>query len=118
MARAHGETVLWSLFAAGGVVTALFIPVIIFITGVGMPFQSTNFPVVWTLVNSVLGRLVLTVAIPLPLFHCAHRIVHTSKDLGLRAMHGLIAVLFYGGAVVGTGAAVWIIWFMQLPKTN
>ena len=119
MARSTGETVLWSLFAVGGVVAALFIPALIIITGFVVPFVQLGgvpglnfggFPAARTLVFSVLGRLVLLVAISLPLIHCAHRLVHTSKDIGLRGLHGLIAALFYGGAFLATGFAVWVLW--------
>lgn len=117
MAKATGETIWWSLFAAGGVVVALLVPALIFVTGIAIPFaqigaipelQFAGFPAVARLIWSLLGRLVLFVAISLPLFHCAHRIVHTSKDLGLRAAHSLFAVLFYGGAIVGTAVALYV----------
>jgi fumarate reductase subunit D len=125
MAKATGETIWWSLFAAGGVVAAMLIPALILITGILLPFtdaqafrdveilkhvQFPGYPVLRAVTFSLIGRLVLFVAISLTFFHCAHRIVHTSKDLGLHAAHGLIAFLFYGGAIVGTGVAVWVIW--------
>jgi fumarate reductase subunit D len=62
------------------------------------------------LITSLIGRLVLFLAISFPLFHCAHRFVHTSKDLGLRAAHGVIALVCYGGAIVGTIFALVVIW--------
>jgi fumarate reductase subunit D len=119
MSKATGETVWWSLFAAGGVMIALFIPALIFVTGIAIPFVSigaipgakfNGFPAVMALITSVIGRLILSLALSFPLFHCAHRIVHTSKDLGLHKAHGLIAVLFYGGAIVGTAFALYVIW--------
>jgi succinate dehydrogenase subunit D len=120
MAKATGEIVWWSLFAVGGVIAALFIPALIFVTGIAIPFVSigaiewakfNGYPIVIQLVTSVIGRLVLFLATSLPLFHCAHRFVHTSKDLGLRAAHGLIAVICYGGAIAGTIFAFYVIWF-------
>jgi fumarate reductase subunit D len=122
MAKATGETIWWSLFAAGGVVAAMLIPALILTTGIFLPFVDSQqieqlkdvpfpgFPALHKLAFSVLGRLVLFVAISMTFFHCAHRIVHTSKDLGLHAAHGVIAILFYGGAIAGTGVAVWVIW--------
>jgi fumarate reductase subunit D len=119
MARATGETIWWSLFAAGGVVAALLIPSLIFVTGIALPFidigaipqvAPIGFPTLTKLAFSVVGRLVLFVTISLSLFHCAHRIVHTSKDIGLGAAHAAFALVFYGGAIVGTGVAVWVIW--------
>ena len=120
MSRSTGETIWWSLFAAGGMAAAVLIPALIFITGIALPFVEIGaFPDLVTPLGSVgwrqvafslLGKLVLSVGISLPLFHCAHRIVHTSKDLGRHAAHGLIAVIFYGAAIAGTGFAGWLLW--------
>lgn len=119
MARATGETIWWSLFAAGGVVAALVVPALIFITGIAVPYLSAgafdnvtapSYGALNSLAFSPLGKLVLCVTISLSLIHCAHRIVHTSKDLGLHAAHSLIAVVFYGGAIVGAGVAIWVLW--------
>ena len=121
MSKATGETIWWSLFAAGGVVAALLIPALIFVTGIALPFVSIgavadlaapSYPTLFKLAFSVLGRLVLFVALSLALIHCAHRIVHTSKDIGLHAMHVPIAYLFYGAALVGTAFAFWVIWLL------
>jgi fumarate reductase subunit D len=119
MAKATGETIWWSLFAAGGVVAALLVPALIFITGIALPFLSAgafenvappSYGTLNSLAFSLLGKLVLCVTISLSLIHCAHRLVHTSKDLGLHAAHALIAFLFYGGAIVGTVFTVWVLW--------
>ena len=119
MSKATGETIWWSLFAAGGVVAALVLPALIFVTGIGLPFvnigafpdlKSPSYPALYKLAFSVLGRLVLFVTLSLALIHCAHRIVHTSKDIGLHAIHVPIAYLFYGAALLGTGIAFWVIW--------
>ena len=126
MAKATGETVLWSLFAAGGVVAALVIPGLILVTGIALPFVSAEMfvgvpgleaalkspdrPLLFQMAFSWLGKLVLFVAISLPLFHCAHRIVHTSKDIGLKALYGPIRVICYGGALAAILVAVWVIW--------
>ena len=92
MAKATGEIVWWSLFAVGGVIAALFVPTLILITGIAIPFVSigavegvrfNGSPTIMALITSLIGRLVLFVATSLPLFHCAHRLVHTSKDLSM-----------------------------------
>lgn len=119
MSKATGETIWWSLFAAGGVVAAMVVPALIFITGIALPFvnigafpgvECPSFASLYAMAFSVLGRLVLFVALALTLIHCAHRIVHTSKDIGLHAIHVPIAYLLYGAALVGTGFAFWVIW--------
>jgi len=72
--------------------------------------RFNGFPTLMALITSLIGRLVLFLATSLSLFHCAHRLVHTSKDLGLRAAHGPIAIICYGGAIVATLFALYIIW--------
>jgi fumarate reductase subunit D len=119
MARATGETIWWSLFAVGGVLIALLIPVLIFVTGIAIPFVHIGavpnvvfdgFEIIDLVLTSWIGRLVLSLALTFPFIHCAHRIVHTSKDLGLRAAHGLIALVFYGAAIVASLFALYVIW--------
>ena len=112
------EVVWWSLFAVGGVVAALLIPALIFITGLALPFaQEGQFPGVSqmksgpivNLAHTLLGRVVLFMAISLPLFHCVHRIRHTLKDLGLHGAQGLVAFLCYGSAIAGSVLAGWLV---------
>lgn len=119
MSKATGETIWWSLFVAGGVIAALMLPALILVTGIALPFvnigafpdlKPPSYGVLFELAFSVFGRLVLFVTLSLALIHCAHRIVHTSKDIGLHAIHVPIAYLFYGAALVGTGFAFWVIW--------
>jgi fumarate reductase subunit D len=119
MARANGETIWWSLFAAGGVVAALVLPALILVTGIALPFvnigafpdlKTPSYGALFNMAFSILGRLVLFVTLSLAMIHCAHRIVHTSKDIGLHAIHVPIAYLFYGAALVGAGFAFWVIW--------
>jgi fumarate reductase subunit D len=70
--------------------------------------KFVGFHVVSQFIFSIVGRLILLLATSFPLFHCAHRIVHTSKDLGLRAAHGLIALICYGGAIAGSLFALYV----------
>ncbi|MBI3468509.1 MAG: fumarate reductase subunit D [Planctomycetes bacterium] len=118
MARATGETIWWSLFAAGGVVAALLVPALIFITGVAIPFVNQGQvpslkPMYHTEVmkraGSVPGRVLLFVVISFSLFHCVHRFRHTLKDLGLHGAQGLVALLCYGSATLGSVLAGWLV---------
>jgi fumarate reductase subunit D len=118
MAKSTSETVLWSLFAAGGVVAAMLTPALILITGIALPFVDIGFVTflkpptyggLHQLAASILGRLVLFIAVSLPLFHCANRLFHTTKDLGIHSARGLIALVCYGGAILGTGVAAWLV---------
>lgn len=106
------EAFFWSLFSAGGVVSALFIPVLIVLTGLILPAgdAAARYERLHALVAHPLTKIVLLVVFFLTFFHCAHRIQHTSKDLGLRPIGGLIAALCYLGAVAGTVTAGVVLW--------
>jgi fumarate reductase subunit D len=108
------EPLLWLLFSAGGVVAAFLIPIHLFILGIAAPLGWTTgnqyasataflaFPIV---------RLYLFLLCSLPLFHAAHRIRYTLYDgLQIKHLNEVIAVACYGGAVVGTLVAGYLLW--------
>ena len=105
MARSN-EAFWWSLFSAGGVLAALFMPAIILVTGVALPFiQKANegaYDRLHQMLSSWLGWMFLFVLITMTFFHCAHRIRHTLMDLGLRHATIALAFLCYGGAIAGS----------------
>jgi len=62
-------------------------------------------------VKHPLARIYLFVLISLPLFHGAHRFRYTLYDgLKLKHLTTLIAVLCYGGALLGTLFAAYTLW--------
>ena len=105
----------WFLFANGGVVTALFVPVHVLVQGILGPLGIV--PVVdqhydtWTRVlGNPLVKLYVLVLIFFAFFHFAHRTRYLLMDLGVHAAKTLPAqVLFYGGALVVTLAAAGIL---------
>jgi succinate dehydrogenase subunit D len=114
MGKRSNEPFLWSLFSAGGVVAAFLIPVLFFLYGLAFPLGWIEAPSYWqtmTLVRHPLTRLVLFVLCSLPLFHWAHRFRFTLYDgLQIKHLNEVIAVICYGGAVVGTIVAGYILW--------
>ena len=101
MARSN-EPIWWSLFSAGGVVAALLMPVAIILTGIAVPAGWLDAQQLGDLIRQPLARLYLFLLISLPLFHWAHRFRFTLMDLGLKGLGGLLAVVCYGAAIVGT----------------
>src|SRR6266566_5054681 len=97
-----GETVWWSLFAAGGVVAAMLMPIAIILTGILVPAGMVTADGLYRLVHNPLARLVLFGLISLSLFHGAHRLLFTLVDLGLKPMRSSLAVFLYGAAILGT----------------
>jgi len=109
MAKSN-EPIWWSLFAAGGMVAALFLPVTVLLTGIAVPAGWISADALFRLIHLPLARLYLFLIIFLSLFHGGHRTLLTLVDLGFRSVRPALAVLLYGGAIVGTVlAAVFLI---------
>jgi fumarate reductase subunit D len=108
------EPLLWTLFSAGGVVAALFLPIHIFLFGIAFPLgwlEPPSYDRLVALVHNPLVRLYLLVLCTLPLFHAAHRLRYTLYDgLQIKHLNELVNPVCYGGAVVGSILAVWLLW--------
>ena len=103
------EAVWWSLFAAGGVVAAMLMPITIFLTGIAVPAGWVSDEALVRLLLNPLTRLYLFVMISLSLFHGAHRLVFALPDLGLKVNRGTLGLVLHGLAVVGTLLATWLL---------
>ena len=112
------EPLWWGLFAGGGMVAAMLVPIHIALTGIAVPLGWLSEP--QTLYQLWPVRLYLFVLIALsffhcghriyhPLFHFAHRVYHSLPNLALQIIRKPVAVLVYGGAVTGAVAAGWIL---------
>lgn len=108
------EPLLWTLFSAGGVVAAFLMPVQLFLTGLAIPLgllKSPDYETIHSLVGMPLTRVYLFVLCSLPLFHWAHRFRYTLYDgLQIKHLNELINVFCYGGAIVGTALAGYLLW--------
>lgn len=114
-ARPSDEAFWWTIFSAGGVMAALFVPAFVLVTGFLLPSgdagaaaagagQLAEAAAWWPV------KLVLAGVITLSLFHCAHRIRHTLMDLGLRRFTGFLKLPCYGGALAGSVWAAMVLW--------
>jgi fumarate reductase subunit D len=102
----------WALFAAGGMVAALFYPVHVLVTGVLAPAGVVEAPPhdrIHGVVTHPLFRLYLAVFFVLPLFHAAHRVKAAFMDFGLRPWARPTALLLYGAALALSAWAVWTV---------
>ena len=108
------EPFWWSLFGAGGVLSALFVPVLLLLNGLAIPLgwiEPPQYEGLLALVKTPWARLFLGVVISFSMFHWAHRFRFTLYDgLQLKHLNELIAVLCYGSATVGTFVAVYTLW--------
>ena len=112
--KRSNEPIFWSLFGAGGVLSALVAPILIFITGIiapiglWMPEQALAYSRVLGFGQHWIGKLLLLAVISLFLFHAAHRIYHGLHDIGVHGGAGAMAAI-YGGALVATAAAAYLL---------
>jgi fumarate reductase subunit D len=118
--KKSNEAFWWSLFSAGGVMSALFLPVMVVLCGLVLPWQSGEhdrraaYEHIHGLVTWWPIRLVLAGVIALSFFHVAHRIRHVLVDLGWRHQTAPLSLVCYGGAIAGAATAVWLI--LTLPS--
>ena len=114
MSKRSNEPFLWMLFSAGGVVSAMLIPIQLFLFGLAFPLGWLDGPSqesLLTLLRHPVTRLYLFVLCAVPLFHWAHRFRFTLYDgLQIKHLNELINTFCYGGAVVGTGLAAYLLW--------
>jgi fumarate reductase subunit D len=112
--KRSNEPFLWLLFSAGGVVAAMLIPIQLFLFGLALPLGWLNGPSYQTLLELLrhpFTRLYLFVLSTLSLFHWAHRFRYTLYDgLQIKHLNELINTFCYGGAVLGTVLAAYLLW--------
>ncbi|MDQ6719410.1 MAG: fumarate reductase subunit D [Candidatus Dormibacteraeota bacterium] len=112
---ALGHLFWWFMFANGGGLAALVLPVHILVQGVLGPLNIV--PVVdrhydtWiSILGNPIVKLYLIALIALSFFHFAHRLRYLLVDLGVPAAKSVLAqVIFYGGAVAVTLITVWLL---------
>lgn len=114
MGRRTVEPFLWLLFSAGGVLSALFLPVLVFLFGVAMPLgwlATPGLDHLRGLLNNPLTSLVVLAVSVLSMFHWAQRFRYTLIDgLKLKNHHQLINISCYTVALVGSVAAAIVLW--------
>ena len=112
MSRRRVEPLVWLMFSAGGVLAAVALPIMVFLFGLAIPLGWINpdYAHLRTVVGHPLTFVVLLGAFVLTLVHSAHRFRYTLYD-GLQVKKKrTVAVLCYGAAVVGSVAAVAVLW--------
>lgn len=97
------EPFWWSLFGAGGAISAMVLPVLLIIFCILVPLgliEAPSYDALHKLMEPLLVRLGLLAVITLSMIHWAHRFRFTLYE-GLQLHHykNLIAVLCYGSAI-------------------
>ena len=105
---------MWLLFSGGGMIAALLLPIQLLLFGLAIPLgwvQGPSYEALHALVQHPLVRVYLLVLCSLPLFHWAHRFRFTLYDgLQIKHLDELINGFCYGGAVLGTIVAAYLLW--------
>ena len=99
--------IFWALFGAGGMLSALLGPILVFITGLAVPLgmllpaDTMSYANMQAFAQNIIGKGFIFAIIALFLWHAAHRIFYSLHDIGIHA--GIVAKLIcYGGAMVAT----------------
>jgi len=111
--KRSNKPIFWSLFGAGGMLSALFGPMLVYITGIAVPLgllnkETMRYERVLALAHNGLGKLAILAVISLFLFHGCHRMYHCLHDFGIHVTPGIKAA-FHGFAAIGTIAAAWLL---------
>lgn len=107
MSKRSNEPVFWLLFGAGGMLSALIGPALVFVTGIAVPLgvlfapDALRYENAHALAQHWLGKGLLFVVVSLFLWHAGHRIFHSLHDFGI---HGgaLARALCYGIPAMAT----------------
>jgi fumarate reductase subunit D len=114
MAKRSIEPLLWLLFSAGGVLAALLTPIVALLFGLAFPLGWLPPPThmhMLAVISHPLTRSALFLFCVLSLFHSAHRFRYTLYDgLQIKHLNELVNLFCYGGALVGSGAAAYVVW--------
>ena len=111
--RGTAEPFVWLLFSAGGVVAALFLPVLLLLLGLAIPLgllDAPDYGHMLGLLRNPWTQLGLLGICALTLVHAAHRLRFTVEHmLQIRRYDRLVAAVCYGGALAGTAAAAYLL---------
>jgi len=105
------EPLLWSLFAAGGMVAAFLMPISVGLLGIAfaaglLPDGALSYERMIGLVRHPGARVLLGVLVVFPLFHWAHRFRFIVHQVGVHGGRRLVAAGCYGTALAGTALAI------------
>ena len=99
--------IFWGLFGGGGMLAALFGPMLVFITGIAVPLGlilpagTMSYAKMLAFAQNFIGKGFIFAIIAMFLWHAAHRIFHSLHEFGIHA--GVFGkMLTYGVAFVGT----------------
>jgi fumarate reductase subunit D len=112
MKKRSNAPIFWALFGAGGMLSALFGPMLVLITGILVPLnlvlpgELMSYPRTLAFAQNWAAKAFLFIVVATFAWHAAHRIKVTLHDVGIHP--GPVAKLAcYGSALVVTVIAGW-----------
>lgn len=110
--KRSNKPIFWSLFGAGGMLSALIGPMLIFITGIAVPTgllsrETMSYERMQALMEHGLAKVAIVLVIGLFLFHGLHRMYHSVHDFGVHVTPAMKSG-FHGAALLGTLAAAYL----------
>lgn len=97
------EPFWWSLFGAGGAISALVLPIFVVIFGLAIPLswiEPPSFTAMSSLLHNWVIRLIIVIIITLSMLHWAHRFRFTlDEGLQLHKYDRVIAFICYFSAI-------------------
>jgi fumarate reductase subunit D len=112
MMKRSNAPIFWALFGAGGMLSALTGPALVFITGLAVPLglfvapELMSYQHMLGFAQHILGKLLILAVVVLYLWHAAHRIYKSLHDIGI---HPSLAsrLACYGTAMAGSLLALY-----------
>ena len=106
--------IFWGLFGAGGMLAALFVPMMVFITGIAIPLGfllpagTMSYPKMLAFAQNFIGKGFIFAIISLSLWFAVHRVYHSLHEFGIHARIGAKLVC-YGIALAGTVVSAFVL---------
>jgi fumarate reductase subunit D len=106
--------IFWGLFGAGGMLSALFVPMMVFITGIAIPLGfllpagTMSYPKMLAFAQNFIGKGFIFAIISLSLWFAVHRVYHSLHEFGIHAGTGA-KLLCYGIAMAGTVVSAFVL---------
>jgi fumarate reductase subunit D len=114
MNKRSNAPIFWALFGAGGMLSALTGPVLVFMIGIAIPLgfllphETMGYQSMLAFTQSIAGKIFILAIIVLYLWHAAHRIFKSLHDVGIHpSTQSRLAC--YGAALLGTVVAVYCV---------
>jgi len=113
--KRSNDPVFWSLFGAGGMLSALIGAALVFVSGIGVPLallvsqDLMRYERMLSFAQHWLGKVIVFAVIVLFLWHAALRIFHMLHDFGIHAGTGAKLICFGLPLLCTIATAFWLL---------